>query len=228
MDTKQNGIRKKFFNSEVGTIFIVGILLLLMWLSVIILLFKLGNSLWLTILTMGFTQVLGGRAASIAQATQAELHPLLIVLLATYVDMLVVFILYPMMVFSYDHFFERRFFQKHMKPLFESVQKSVTRFRSHKIIGVFLFVWFPFWMTGVIIGSLLGFLLGLRPWVNMVTVTMGTLSAVFCWVFAYDLLFSWLGQINKQIPLGITVLIIAGLIINRFFHSKKMHKDNKK
>jgi uncharacterized membrane protein len=218
------GFKRRFFFSQEGTIFFTGNSLLILWLTTIIILFKIKHHLWLTVLTMGFTQLLGGRAASIAQATQAGIHPMVIVLIATYVDMTVVFILYPLMVYSYRHFFERRFFQKHMKPLFESVQKSVTRFGKFKIAGVFLFVWFPFWMTGVIIGSLLGFLLGLKPWINMGAVVLGTMSAAFCWVYAYDLLYSWLGQINKSIPFVVTILVIVGLTINRFIHKHKMHK----
>ena len=228
-EKRNTGFKRRFFFSTEGTIFITGNSQLILWLTAIIILFKIRHHLWLTILTMGFTQLLGGRAASIAQATHAGIHPMLIVLIATYVDMTVVFILYPLIVFSYRHFFERRFFQKHMKPLFESVQKSVTRFGRFKIVGVFLFVWFPFWMTGVIIGSLLGFLLGLKPWVNMTAVVFGTMSAAFCWVYAYDLLYSWLGHIHKGVPFIVTIIIIAGLTVNRFLNKHKMHQkpDNK-
>ena len=217
------GFKRRFFFSTEGTIFIAGISMLLVWLVTNVVLFKIKHKLWVTILTMGFTQLVGGRAASIAQGTHAGMHPMIIVVLAVYVDMTVVFILYPLMVFSYRHFFERHFFQKHIKPFFDSVQKSVTRFHHFKVIGVFLFVWFPFFMTGVIIGSLLGFLLSLRPWVNMIAVTLGTTSAVFCWVYAYDLLYSWLGQVNKSIPLAMTILVITSLTLNRFVSRRKMH-----
>jgi len=217
MNKNEASLIKRFLSSVEGSIFIVGNCMVILWLALIIFLFRIGYHHWLDMLTMAFTQLFGGRAASIAQGTQTDIYPVLIFFLATYVDTTVMFILYPVLVFSYRNFFEKRFFQKRMKPLFDSVQKRVTRYRRHKIIAVYLFVWFPFWMTGVIIGSLLGYLLGLRAWVNMTTCILGTMSASFCWVFFYDKLYKWLGTINKEIPLILTFVIVIGLIIYSFY-----------
>lgn len=215
MKNYNGSLRKRFFLSAEGSIFIIGNILLILWLSVIVLMFQFAHPLWLNILTMGFTQLIGGRAASIAQGTQTGIHPLLIAFIATYIDTLFVFLFYPILVFSYRNFFERRFFQKHMKPIFDSAQKGLFRFSHYKIISVFLFVWFPFWMTGVIIGSVLGYLLGLKSWTTMITVIFGTMSAAFCWVYFYDKLYSSLGQVNKGIPVILTILIIIGLAVYR-------------
>lgn len=217
MNENEASIIKRFLSSVEGSIFIAGNCMVILWLAVIIVLFRIGHHHWLDMLTMAFTQLFGGRAASIAQGTQTDIYPVLIFFLATYVDTMVMFILYPVLVFSYRNFFEKRFFQKRMKPLFDSVQKRVIRYRRHKIIAVYLFVWFPFWMTGVIIGSLLGYLLGLKAWVNMTTCILGTMSASFCWVFFYDKLYTWLGNINKEIPLLLTFIIVIGLIIYSFY-----------
>lgn len=217
MNENEASIIKRFLSSVEGSIFIAGNCMVILWLAVIIVLFRIGHHHWLDMLTMAFTQLFGGRAASIAQGTQTDIYPVLIFFLATYVDTMVMFILYPVLVFSYRNFFEKRFFQKRMKPLFDSVQKRVIRYRRHKIIAVYLFVWFPFWMTGVIIGSLLGYLLGLKAWVNMTTCILGTMSASFCWVFFYDKLYTWLGNINKEIPLILTFIIVIGLIIYSFY-----------
>jgi len=70
----------------------------------------------------------------------------------------------------------------------------------------------------VIVGALLGYLLGLRLWVNMATVAVGTMTAIICWVFAYDRLFSWLGGIHESIPLAATVLLIGALVAWRLMH----------
>ena len=221
MKENEASLIKRFLSSDEGVIFIVGNCMLILWLTVIIVLFRIEYHHWLDILTMGFTQLFGGRAASIAQGTQTCMYPLLIFLLASYVDTMVLFILYPILVFSYRNFFEKRFFQKRMKPLFDSVQKRVTRYRRHKMVTVFFFVWFPFWMTGVIIGSLLGYLLGLRAWVNMTTCILGTMSASFCWVFFYDKLYKWLGNIHKEIPLILTFIIVIGLVIYSFYSKRR-------
>ena len=134
------------------------------------------------------------------------------------------FIIYPLLVYSYKHFLEERFFKQHMKPVFDSANRHLTRCRHAKIIGVFAFVWFPLWMTGVVIGAVLGFLLGLRTWVNITTVIIGTSSAVLCWVYAYDKLFAWLGDINTGIPIAIIILVVTILAARRIISQRK-HKD---
>lgn len=216
-----NTIRMQFLHSDEANIFVLGCSMLILWVSVIALLWQIGHHWWLDLLTIGFTELFLGRAAAVAQAKLANIHSVLIVFIATYVDAMTVFILYPMLIFSYRNLFEKRFFQKHMKPVFESAQKGLDRFSGSKIAGVFAFVWFPFWMTGVVVGSILGYLLGLRHWTSMVTVTLGTMSAALCWVLFYDKLFSWLGQINKTIPLAITFVIIFCLAIRRIIKTRQ-------
>lgn len=209
------GIWARFLLSQENSVFLAGSCMLIFWVAALAVLWRIENALWTHMLTMGFTQLLAGRAASIAAATQADMHPALMILFATYIDTTTVFILYPVLVFSYKNLFERRFYKTHIGPVFQSAQKRVGKLRRFKIAGVFLFVWFPFWMTGIIIGSLLGFLMGLRTWVNMTTVVLGSASAVICWVYAYDKLYNWVGEIHKGIPFALTVLIVLGLAIFR-------------
>jgi len=211
----KTSVGMKFFKSGEGRIFVVGCCMIGLWLVTIAVLLHRGHAMWSQMLTMGFAHMLAGRAASIAQGTQAGMPSALIAVLATYTDVMVMFIVYPTLVFSYKHLFERPFFKKHMKPVFEAAQKKMTRLRRFEIVGVFLFVWFPFWMTGIIMGAVLGFLLGLRTWVNMTTVILGTLSAVIGWVYAYDALYTWGGRIHHAVPVTLTILIIFGLLAYR-------------
>lgn len=212
--------RTRFLNSEEGTIFSAGCFMLMIWIASMGILWHIGSAYWLKVLTMGFTHTLAGRAASIAHGTASGFTSSLTAGLAVYFDVMLMFIIYSLLVYSYKNFLERRFFKKHMKSVFESAQKSVTRFRRWKITGVFLFVWFPLWMTGIIAGSILGFLLGLRTWVNMTTVIVGSTTAVICWVYAYDKLFGWLGEINKIIPVTITAVIITFLAVMRIINNR--------
>lgn len=53
--------------------------------------------------------------------------------------------------------------------------------RRFGIVGRFLFVFVPFWMTGPVVGAIIGFLIGLRPWVNLVVVLGATCVAIGVW-----------------------------------------------
>ena len=200
---------------ERGQIFMAGCSMMIAWVATVAILWRLQHPYWLNMMTMGFAQMIFGRAAAIAQATQAGFSGYLSVALACYIDCTIVMIAYPVLIFSYHNLLERRFFKQHMEPIFASARRNVARFRRSKIIGVFAFVWFPFFMTGVVAGAVLGYLLGLRPWVTIATVALGTLSATICWVFAYNNLFSWLGTVHPSVPIATTVLILVALAVHR-------------
>jgi uncharacterized membrane protein len=85
-----------------------------------------------------------------------------------------------------------------MKGILASAKKDVSRFAKFKIAGIFLFVWLPFFMTGVVVGAVLGHLLGLKTWLNLITVVLGTLSASVCWLYAYDYLYARLEHIPPR------------------------------
>jgi uncharacterized membrane protein len=217
----EDSIWRKILLSREGRVFVIGSCMLILWVSVILTLWRLQHPMWLHVLTMGFTELLIGRAAAIAQATQLGLHPVLIVFLATYVDAMTVFILYPPLVLSCRGLLEREPLGERVKPILEAAQKSVSRFVKFKVAGVFVFVWFPFWMTGVVVGSVLGYLLGLKVWVNMTTVTISTMLAAVCWVVAYDKLYEWLGGLHRGASLVATLLIIITLGAYRFIQERR-------
>lgn len=221
MATRPGGLRRQFLRSEEGIVFLLGILFVMLWFGGILFLWSISHPRWHQVLTYGFTQLFGGRAACIAYGTQIGLAPALNVFFASFVDAYTVFVLYPLLVFGYRHVSERPFFQKHMQPVFESAQTSLPRVAKYKVAGVFAFVWFPFWMTGVVVGAVLGYLLGLKTWVNMAVVVLGTTSAALCWVLLYDRLYAWLGDIDPRIPMAVTVLVIVSLIVLQIRASRR-------
>lgn len=226
-DSADSAGYKKRFPDEL-IIFICGCGIFIVWIAIVAVLWHLKNELWGEILTMGFAQLLLGRAVSIARATEIGMHPVSIISFVVFIDTMTVFLVYPALVFSYRNLFEKRFFKDHIRPVFDSARMSMNRLGRFKIVGVFLFVWIPFWMTGIIVGSVLGFLMGLRPWVNMATVVGGTAAAILCWVYVYDQTYKWAGDIHSGIPRIITILIITVLIAQRVIAGRKQKRENRK
>lgn len=196
--------------------------MLILWTATVAGLWKLQIPVWNDILTVGFAHLLAGRAISIVQGTHLGLPPWLIVLMATYADTAAMLILYPLFVYSYEHIVEGHFLQKRMRTMLESAERHVDRFRRFKIAGVFLFVMAPLWMTGIIVGAILGYLLGLRTWVTITTVIIGAFVAVTSWVYAYDLVFQWLNRIHQGLALTLTVALILGLVLCRLIRKRRM------
>ena len=55
------------------------------------------------------------------------------------------------------------------------------------MIGLWTFVFFPFWSTGALVGGVVGYLLGMRTWVVFTSVFAGHLLSVASLVWLFDL-----------------------------------------
>jgi uncharacterized membrane protein len=213
--------RRAFLQSEEGLIFAIGCGMLLLAVAAIAALWRTGHAMWDDVLSVAFAHLLIGRGGSVVQGLQADVDRSVIVLIATYADIMALFLLYPVLVFSYENLIEHRFLQRHVKRVFDSARRNMGRMRHFKIAGVFLFVLFPFFMTGIVVGSVLGYLLGLRTWVTLITVSVAAFAAVAVTVYAYDIVFSLLSRVNASLPGMAGGLIIAFLIGYRIFQRRR-------
>lgn len=202
--------------SEESGVFVVGSLMLIAWLLAIAVLWHLGLS-WDHWVIMGFAELILGRGVAIAKAVEMGMSPGLIIFVAAYVDAVTVFLFYPVLILAYRNLVGGRPVDERMKGIIRSAEKNVTRFAKYKIAGIFIFVWLPFFMTGVVVGAVLGYLLGLKTWTNMATVVLGTLAAAVCWLYTYDYLYGRLAQIHSEIPVVFTTALIVALIAYRLW-----------
>jgi len=214
-------VHAAFLRSKEGPLFVAGCWMLLGWFITAAALWQVRSGLWDDIINVGFMHLMAGRAISIAQGTHIGLPRWLIIVIATYVDVMGMLLVFPLFVYSYENFVEGRFFQRRMRSMLESAQKNVGRFGRYEVVGVFFFVWLPFWMTGIIVGAILGYLLRLPTWVIIATTSLGALAAVSSWVYAYDHVYQWLGTIHQGIPLVFTVCLIAVLLGFRIYRKRK-------
>lgn len=167
----------------------------------------------------------GGRAAGISAGLAAELPHWLVVLLAFFVDMTVVFLFYPLIVYSYERGVRRRLLGATIESTLESARKQHKKVSRYGIAGLLFFVWFPFYMTGPLIGALIGYFLGMRPWANLLTVGSGTLLAIISWTFLLGQLQKLLEEVAAgmvaYIPVIVVGLVLAGLAAARLRPWKK-------
>ena len=92
--------------------------------------------------------------------------------------------------------------------------------RKFGIVGLFVFVFVPFWMTGPVVGAIIGFLIGLRPWVNLMVVLMSTYIAIGVWGLLLNELSAWSATVNRFAPFALVVAIaliaIAMHLLSRY------------
>jgi len=160
------------------------------------------------LLAMTGAHVLGGRAAGIAAGFEGGLPTWIVIAVSMVVETSMVLILFPVFVLSYNGLFV-------IKPLKTTLENAKrTAVRHHKqvvrygIPGLLIFVFFPFWMTGPLVGCIIGYLMGLRNSVNLTVVLSGTYLAIFCWGKLMKGLHERLKVIGPWAPMALVGLLI--------------------
>jgi hypothetical protein len=80
-------------------------------------------------------------------------------------------------------------------------------------------------MTGPVVGCVIGFLLGLRVWLNITVVLTGTCAAIFGWAFFlhqfHDRVASYSSYAAMVLMALLVVIIIVGHLLYRTLHENK-------
>jgi hypothetical protein len=74
-----------------------------------------------------------------------------------------------------------------------------------------MFVWLPFWMTGPVVGSAIGYLLGFPAWLTITIVLTSAFLAIGAWAYLLFDLYIRAASFGAWAPaliIGIVILII--------------------
>ncbi len=94
-------------------------------------------------------------------------------------------------------------------------------------MGLFIFVWFPFWMTGPVVGCVIGFLIGLRIWVNITAVLAGTYVAIFGWAFFLRQVHEQVASYSSYAAMVLLAILLIILIAAYFLHHARYQNKHK-
>ena len=204
-----------FFSSPVGHVFILGNILLVIALVVAAVTRLRWPDYGGAVLSHAASHVLTGRAGGMLAGRSLGISLPVAIVISSVMDMLVVFNLFPLIVYSYRRIVEFRLFGGAMRSAMEVAERQRVRLGKFGLVGVMLFVWFPFHMTGPLIGSLIGFLIGLPVWVNMAVVMVGTILAAISWAFAYEYMARLLQGLHDLSPFALVAVLLALLLFLR-------------
>jgi uncharacterized membrane protein len=223
--TKANGSPRTLLTSPEGRLLLTGVTLAFaytVWLGVKLILSP-ADSQFLTGMTA--TTLVFGRAAGLAFGYSTGLGHATVIPIAMIVETFHVIVFYPLFVFGWRHLLVI----KSLKNVFERIHNKAETHKAtiqrYGIIGLFVFVWFPFWMTGPVVGSVIGFLLGLPVWLNMAVVLAGTYVAIVAWALFLREVHERVASYDPYAALVLVVLLIvvvlAGRLLRRTLHETK-------
>lgn len=168
---------------------------------------------------MSFTNLVFGRAVSISIGYAGGYGHTLVVLVNIWVETVLVLLFYPIFVFSMQKLVVLPRLKHFLERTRAAAERHHVKVRRYGIIGLFVFVWFPFWMTGPVVGSAIGYLLGFPAWLTVSVVLIGTYLAMGGWAYVLYGLHTQavgLGSWAPALIIGLVMLfVLAGYWLNR-------------
>jgi len=174
---------------------------------------------------MAFTNIAFGRAVSMSIGYAAGYGHGMVVPVNMVVETILVLLFYPIFVFSLKKLVVFPALKKLLDRAHQAAIKHEDKVRKYGIIGLFTFVWFPFWMTGPVVGSAIGYLLELPIWLNLSVVLIGTFIAMIVWGYVLFIIQSQAADLGAWVPVLIVGIILAIVVVGYFLNRQRDEED---
>lgn len=157
-----------------------------------------------------------GRPGSIYFGKIFAFHYMEILCINILFDTTAVFIIYPLLVFSSRAWLELQFFRKTVVRIMRIARQHHDEIQKYGKFGLFLFVLFPVWGTGPVVGSAIGFLMGLNPGCIIALVLSAAYLTIFLLICLISGLHVWSLSWGFHAPLIVLGLFILWIIYSYF------------
>ncbi len=159
--------------------------------------------------------VLTGRAAGIAIALSSKrFSPLEAIALATLIEGMVVCLFFSAFCLVMKKMVHAPWLHQAMQDVQDSARRQRHLVARWGVPALILFVWFPLTMTGPLVGSVIGYLLGLRYWVTLGSVMAGTVAAIICWTYLMEQMTNLMRSVGPMASIvGIAVVLTAIIVV---------------
>jgi len=156
-----------------------------------------------------------GRAAGLAFGYASGLGHAQVIPFNMLVETVKVLVLYPLFVQSWRQLIRVPGLQPFVQRMHSAAELRGGVVRKFGIAGLFVFVLAPFWMTGPVVGAIIGFMVGLRARVILAVVLGATYLAIGMWGLLLNELSDWAASFNRFAPY---VLVLAMVLIAVAMH----------
>jgi uncharacterized membrane protein len=175
-------------------------------------------SLYKVLSSTAIIHIMGGRALGIATCLSGGISLFNTILYNFFLEVVIVLIAYGIVVLMMRNIIQPKLFGSAVRQAELTAQGQKTKIKKYGSIGLFLFVMFPFFMTGPLIGTIIGYLLNYRAINNFLIVFSGTLTSIIIYAFIGNNIIDFINQfiqidvLKKWSGIIIAVLIIVFLI----------------
>ncbi|MGB9093048.1 MAG: small multi-drug export protein [Gallionella sp.] len=161
---------------------------------------------------MIFTDMAFGMIVSMSVGYTNGFGNAFVIPVVMWVETVMVLLFYPVFVFSMRKLVEFPRLKRIIERTQAAAERHHGRVRRYGAAGLFIFVWFPFWMTGPVVGSAIGYLLGMPAWLTLSVVLAGTFVAIVGWACLLFGLYTRAGVFAPWAPVLIVSLVILVIL----------------
>lgn len=159
-----------------------------------------------------FTNLFIGRVPALSFGFAAELSHFTVITLNIITEMILVTSLYALFVFSYKGILKVKALEDFFKKVEEKKEIHKEKFDKYGRLGLFIFVFIPFWMTGPIVGSIIGFLIGMKHYIVISIVFFATIVSMTLWGLFLQEIIDFVVEFDARL-IWILLLIVAIILI---------------
>ena len=207
---------EKLFVGKEGNILLFGICLIGLLTLGIIFCYFIDASLANKITGIVFSNILVGRVPALSFGYAAELPHSIVICINIIAEMILVMIIYPLFVFSFKGIVKVKVLEEFFAKVQAKKQQHQEKFDKYGRLGLFAFVFIPFWMTGPIVGSIIGFLIGIPHYSIIVIVFVATIIAISLWGLFLQEIVNALMIFDAQLMWILLLVVVVVLLLFRF------------
>jgi uncharacterized membrane protein len=209
--------------SPEGRILVAGIVLTLLGLVIMLLTAIWDGAMSRMMGALALSNITVGRAVSMSIGYAAGYGHVLVLSVNMVTETILVLLFYPLFVLSMTRLIKFDSIRTLIDRTHRAALQRQDTIRKYGIAGLFIFVWFPFWMTGPVVGSAIGYLLKFPAWLTMVTVLAGTYVAMVAWGLLLFDIQKRAAVWGEWAPLAIVALLVAVLVGGFLMHQRRDH-----
>lgn len=170
---------------------------------------------------MSFTNIVFGRAVSMSIGYAGGYDHALVVPVNMWVETVLVLLFYPLFVFSMRKLVVFPGLKRLLDRMHAAAEHHHDTVRRYGIAGLFIFVWFPFWMTGPVVGAAIGYLLAFPAWLTLSVVLVGTCIAMLGWAWLLFSLYTRAAVFGPWAPALIVGTFILIVLVSYLLHRRR-------
>lgn len=205
-------------NSE-GFILLLGMAMLILYVAVLIFCWLFLPHYYNVLAAVMVSNTALGRLAGLGVGFAGGLPFLPNVIANVYIESITVLLIYPLFILSWNKLLNFERLKRWSERLHATAERYKDKIKKYGVIGLFVFVFFPFWMTGPIVGAIIGYLMGLRHRVTLPVVIAGTFVATAAWAWLLEHIQRWAETFDERAPwlivVAIAFLVLLGVLIRR-------------